>query len=400
MKRLLILLLVLALLLAACDPVETVTPTEEEPTSTATASPSPSATATATATITMTPTATSTPAGEPNPANLLKNPGFEGRYRPVIFGEVNVAPDWEPFYCDEPYMDEKCPALRQGDGNPFELMMGRPEFKPIDRVNYPELVWNGDLAQTWFCFWRTCNAGVFQTFATVAGEQYEVGAMVRSWFNYDDDIPSDLETEDDWAGSVWWIGIDTSGNKKAFDESLTICRFESTPDSPEGKNFYDNWVHIYCSFEAQGDVATVYFGNLRTWPIANNDNYIGEAYAYQLTGVAEDNEPTPTPIATASPAATPEIVLDPSAQILAGYYFPYGGMNTRDEPAITGELVGGLTAGVRTEVYAEQDGWLCIDKNWSLTSGDQYEELVCNKWVAYQVNGYTYGLLNAVDVEY
>ncbi len=263
----------------------------------------PTITATATATTSHTPTATTTPTDPPPPdphdlPNRLANPGFEGSYRPVIFGEVNVASEWEPFYCDEPYMDEKCPAPRQGAGNPIDLLMGRPEFKSMDVYNYPEQVWEGEHSQTWFCFWRTCEAGVFQTFATNKGELYEVGAMVRSWYNYDNDGPSDLVSADDWLGSIWTIAIDTdsdSGVDNAFDPSLVTCNFQSTPDI----QFYDNWVEISCRFMAGGSTATVYFRNLRTWPVANNDNYIDAAYAVQLTGDDDLLEwPTPTPIAT------------------------------------------------------------------------------------------------------
>jgi uncharacterized membrane protein YqjE len=317
MKRLFIIMVVIVWSLTACNltPITpTATPSQDvtvEPLPTDTPIPptgvtplpteTPDATATTTPVIPVTPT---------SPNNLLSNPGFEGSYRPVIFGEVNVAPDWEPFYCDEPYMAEKCPAPRQGDGNPDDLLMGRPEFKPIDFINYPDRVWEGELAQTWFCFWRTCNAGVWQTFLTVPGEQYEVGAMVESWYNYDDDIPSDLETVDDWAGSVWWIGIDINsddGIDNAFDAGLVTCEFPVDPNGSASTNHYDNWVHISCKFTAEGTTATVYYGNSRIWPIVNNDNYLDGAYAIQLSGILDD-QPTPTPIATPETSEVPVTV--------------------------------------------------------------------------------------------
>jgi hypothetical protein len=275
-------------------PTKTLTPT---PTATATDVPLPTAIPTNTlpppptspplptevpATETPKPTNTPGPSNTPAPTktqtqsltgdNRLLNPGFEGAYRPVIFGEVNVAPNWEPFYCDEPYTDEKCPAERRGSGNPLDLMMGRPEFKPIDAAGFPSQVHGGELAQTWFCFWRTCRAGVYQTFATSPGETCKVGAWVRSWSNYDHDPESDLESQDDQDNSQWFIKVDPTGSNRAFDNSNIQITSAFMYDH------YDTWIEISYTFTATGSQATVFFENLRLWPIPNNDSYVDDAY--------------------------------------------------------------------------------------------------------------------------
>lgn len=247
----------------------------------------PTATATATATLvpsnTPTPTATNIPVQDPSPTpidngvdvpanapNRLANAGFEGRVRPVIFPEVNLYEGWEPFYCDEPYTPEKCPALRRGTGNPEWLMMGRPEYKPTDVRNR---VHSGTTAQQWFCFWRTCRAGVFQTVTTTPGATCVAGAWVQSWSSNGTGFTSDLQTLDQRANSTWFIRVDPSGGINAFADGLLISRGFGYSDG-----IYDKYVNIEYEFIATGTRATIFFENLRLWPVANNDNYIDDAY--------------------------------------------------------------------------------------------------------------------------
>lgn len=426
MKRLILVCLILVgLVLAACEPGETVTPTDPGPSTLhpppATATPEASSTATLIPTASLTPTPAQTPTATvpvvyPDPddlPNLLLNPSFEAPYRSVIFGEVNVAHDWEPFYCDEPYMDEKCPAPRQGDGNPEGLLMGRPEFKEKYYGDYPDEVVEGIFSQTWFCFFRTCWAGVYQTFDTKPDELYEVGVWVSSWYNNDDDPLSDLYTLDDWAASVWSIAIDPNsdyGIKNAFDPDLVACEFESTPDTPWDQQFYDHWVKLSCRFIAQGNSATVFFRNLRIWPVANNDNRIDWAYAVALTGDHNPVKvPTPTPRATAqppTPTPTPRPMedreLDPAVRLLVGTYasYPYVSQYERANHSTNSAIVGGLMPGEPVEVYARWqavDGvttWFCIDKNREIVPSPEYDWLnilSCGEWVAYRIGSIQYG---------
>jgi hypothetical protein len=215
-------------------------------------------------------------------SNRLRNPGFEGLVRPVIFPEVNVFADWEPFYCDEPYTPEKCPAERrdtqspprQGYNDP-DLLMGRPEFKPSDVANR---IHSGQTAQQWFCFYRVCRAGVFQTVATSPGETCEVSAWVQTWSASStigtdgQNFTSTTATADDRANSTWFIKVDPTGGTYAFAPSILISQ-------PFTYDFghYDKYIQIRFAFTATSSQATVFFENLRLWPFPHNDSYIDDA---------------------------------------------------------------------------------------------------------------------------
>ena len=295
----------LSSLLVACDR-PTPTPVSTTPTGTATIAPIETSTPTPTMTpipdvtyVTATP-ASSTPVSTPQPAmwgdNLFDNPGFEGSTRSVVFGEVNVFVGWEPFYCDDYMVSGGCAAERQGDGNPYGLMMGRPEYKP---TNVDNRVRSGSTAQQWFCFYRTCRAGVYQTVDTIPGERYRVGAYVQSWSTGNANVTgwqSQLATEDDRANSRWQIAVDLHGGTNAFSDGLLRSRDFTFDDG-----IYDQYVAIGMDFTAIGNETTVFFQDTRLWPFPNNDSYIDDAWIHQL--IVPDTqpttpEPTPTRIST------------------------------------------------------------------------------------------------------
>jgi LysM repeat protein len=220
---------------------------------------------------TVTPTRIVTDPGIPADApNLLANPGFEGSVRSVDFVEVNVFEGWEPFYCDEPYTPEKCPAPRQGSGNPAGLQMGRPEYKLTDIGNR---VHGGQTAQQWFCFFRSCRAGVYQTVTTTPGATCEAGAYVQSWSANGTGFTSDLSTQDERDNATWFIRVNLAGDTFAFSDANLISRGFGYADG-----IYDQYVKISYIFTANSTTTTVFFENLRLWPVANNDNYIDDAY--------------------------------------------------------------------------------------------------------------------------
>ena len=229
---------------------------------------------------TETPSPTTAP-GEPTPTplfavvpedalNLLDNPGFEGETRPVVFGEINVFEGWQPFYCDRPYTPDKCPAPRQGNGNPVGLEMGRPAFQS---TAVPNRVHSGETAQQWYCFRRSCRAGVFQTVEVSPGVSCEAGAWVQSWSADGTGFTSDLETIDARANSNWRIIVDLAGGDYAFAAGLPSSRAFDYDD-----DIYDQYTLIRYTFQTTGPRVTVFFENLRLWPIINNDNYIDDAY--------------------------------------------------------------------------------------------------------------------------
>ena len=267
----------------------TSTPTRT-PTSTATATPTRTSTpftptATLTPTITLTPTATNTrdpnAIDTPTPIvqdveipgnapNLLGSGSFDGDFRTVVFESVKVVDDWEPFYCAEPYTAAACDALRQGNGNPVGLLMGRPSFK---QATSAENVRSGG-AQQWSCNYITCRAGVYQTITTTPGATCEVSVYVRSWSTNGTDRISDLATSADRENSTWFIRVDKAGGTDAFSQSssMEISRGFGYLD-----DIYDNYVQISYIFKATGTQTTIFIDNLRLWPMTRNVNYIDDA---------------------------------------------------------------------------------------------------------------------------
>ena len=156
--------------------------------------------------------------------------------------------------------------------------MGRPEYKPTDIDNR---VYSGTTAQQWFCFYRTCQAGVYQTFSTTPGQICEVGAYVQTWSaptEYGSDgqpNTSDVATEDGRANSQWFIKVDLEGGTYAFADTVRVSRMFTYDDG-----HFDKYARISFTFYATGHQTTVFFENLRLWPFAHNDSYIDDAYAY------------------------------------------------------------------------------------------------------------------------
>ncbi len=264
------------------SPTGTQRPTNT-PTPTFTPSPAQTVTLTVGATPTLTPTASPTEWPTPTPLvpdvnipanapNLFANPGFEGVSRAVGDDTVNVLEGWEPFYCDRPYTVERCPALRQGTGNPAGLMMGRPIFEATQTEGR---VHGGQSAQRWSCNWLTCRGGVFQTVRTTPGATCVAGAYVQSWSTNAAEPFSDLLTRDQRDNSLWIIRVDLAGGTAAFDESpsMLISRGFGYED-----NIYDQYTEISYVFVATGQLTTVFFENLRLWPLTNNSNYLDDAY--------------------------------------------------------------------------------------------------------------------------
>lgn len=414
-KRLrLSLLLALALLLASCTlPAPTGEPTPgatvTEPASTETVPPSetpvpstsiptatdvvetvsvtvistPSAWPSATPTATLAPTSMPAPTASATPGplfapNLFTNGGFESDVRPVGFGEVNVFEGWWPFYCDEPYTPHKCPAYLINAGNPPGLLMGRPEYKPI----YKRSPFSGFNAQQWFCYYRTCVAGVFQTVETTPGMQCEAGAYVQSWSNYDGDLASELDSESDRANSRWFMKVDPEGGQFAFLS-------QNMPPDLDGdfasglwgydQGIYDRWTRIAIEFRAQTSRTTVFFGDARLWPFENNDSYLDAAWLIcwppgtPKPQVEPDvATPPPTPAGTPTPAATPTRIFacDYGADVEANHWFFRSGypLNVRSAPRRAADTYTGKTlyAGTLAPVvclYAasETDRWVYVN---------------------------------------
>jgi hypothetical protein len=304
---------IIALLLAALACATPTTPTGTPPAPTGTLTPT--GTENPVETPTQEPSATPTP--EPG-ANLFVNPGFEGTYDfdeiadrnggTVKFPQVIVPPDWHAWYCDFPYTAGPCPAERRGNGNPTDLVMGRPEYRPI----YKRDPHGGETAAQWFCYDRTCRAGLSQTIDTEPGHTYRALAWVQSWSNYDDDPESELGSQDDQDNSQWRVVVAPESIHQIYNDNGTLVLGAEAGPVLAGTAHYDNWALLSYDFIAKSSRTTVYFENLRLWPIPNNDNYLDDASAVCLD--CNQVFPTPTPIQTPpTPEATPigEEAVDP-----------------------------------------------------------------------------------------
>lgn len=198
------------------------------------------------------------------------NSGFEGNTRAVDSDSVIVFDGWNPFFCDQPYTAERCPAFRQGSGNPEGLLMGSPEFKSIDIATR---IHSGSTAQHWYCFWKSCQGGVYQTIATTPGATCVAGAFVQSWSSNGTSFTSDLQTFDQRSNSTWFIRVDQNGGSDAFADGVLISRGFGYFD-----DIYDQYVEISYIFTATSTQTTVFFENMRLWPVSHNDNFIDDAY--------------------------------------------------------------------------------------------------------------------------
>jgi hypothetical protein len=233
-----------------------------------------------------TPIPTPTPRVTPGPElpNLLANASFDDPFvhpkmddrngGEVAFPEVTVAEGWQPFFCDWPYTAEACPAERRGDGNPDDLLMGRPEFK---RTDLETRVTSGT-AQQWFCFFRACRAGIYQVVETPPDAICDFGVWVQTWSAGDwigDDGPytSFYQTDDERANSSWRLGADPTGGTYAWADTAQW----GEPAGYDAGHF-DHFALVTYQFQTTGTQTTVFIENLRLWPFAHNDSYVDDAY--------------------------------------------------------------------------------------------------------------------------
>lgn len=271
------------------------TPLATPNTPTATTTPQiPTATRTPTGVPTAVPTKTAT--SVPSNQNLFVNPSFEGGATIYAWAgglqlpEVAVVNGWSPLFCDFPYRSTACPALFQGDKNPEGLLMGRPEMRNTD---ISSRVHSGAGAQYWFCFWRACDAGVYQTVNTAVGETCTVSAYVMSWsrFYWDnklsnaDNFLSQFLNDDSYSNSLWRIGVNLNGGTSAYGSSVLNSPWYSLPRSITSINgepiavldHYDKFALLTYTFTAQSERTTIFIRNLRLFPANFNDNSIDDA---------------------------------------------------------------------------------------------------------------------------
>jgi hypothetical protein len=265
------------------------------PSPSARVSPSPIATTTSMPL----PSSTPVPAG----LNLFSNPGFEGNA--TIFtwpgglrlAEVAIVQSWKPAFADFPYTAGPALALFQGTKNPNGLRMGRPEMRETKISNR---IHAGSGAQYWFCQFRACDAGVYQTVQTQPGSVCTVSVWVQSWsrVEFEDGIPAEVNfksqfpNDDAYSNSLWRIVVNPLGGANMFasddvhspwyglPKTITLINGEQIANA----DHYDKYVQLQYTFISKGVQATIFFENLRLFPFRYNDSMVDDAAVICSTG--------------------------------------------------------------------------------------------------------------------
>ena len=177
--------------------------------------------------------------------------------------------------------------------------------------DHPERVFEGATSQRWFCFFGTCDAGVYQVVPTEVGVVYEVGARFQLWsesgkhplddfgnlhdshtFGYQrlplsgiceisrDAGTSDTCSDDDQLNALAYILVNLTGDTFAFSES-NLPAVREYHGYSEG--CYDGWCLVTYRFTANASTTTVFFGSLRHFPFEYNDTYIDDAYVRRVS---------------------------------------------------------------------------------------------------------------------
>lgn len=286
-------------------------------------------------------------------SNLLRNPGFEGQTRTVIFPEVTVFEWWDPYYCDRPYTDQKCPVPLEW--NPYERNMGRPEYTTANRAPqnctsspYLNRVHSGCNGQQWFGAFRVTNGGVQQTVSGLTPGTYELSAWAAMWISDGGAAclarspatnqclargalyKSDVATADDRSAAHVRLGYDPTCSADAFASSVIW-----SPDYGYAEGFYDEFQQMTMTIQVDMNCVSVFIGGTNRYAVGNNNFYIDDASLRRMdhagTATAEPTrtpQPTATPgepicptapacaptIITATPGASPTASRTPSAQ--------------------------------------------------------------------------------------
>jgi hypothetical protein len=268
------------------SPSATDEPGSDTPTPTYTEAPSATLNAsTSTATVnpdpggTLTPTRIFYPTADPNLPNLLPNSGMDEFYDYEQCNEDGcemhkIPVGYETHYCDVHYMPEPCDALMQGNGNPIDLKMRRPEYTIAHAVNYPNRVHSGETAAQWFCYAGACRAGLYRVVETEPGWSCEVGAYFQMWNNYKGGIESEDSTPDDRANITVRIMVNLSGKTLSFLPENASSRWYGYDDF----GGYDKWGKVTYRFVTNDFETTVFFESLVLYPVTNNDVYLDDIY--------------------------------------------------------------------------------------------------------------------------
>jgi LysM repeat protein len=211
------------------------------------------------------------------PANLLKNPGFEGEFHAWSgLQAVNVAHNWTPWW--RTHKESDPPAY-----------YFKPEYKQANGYIYPNRVHGGASAQQWFSFHRTHQAGMYQqVFNVTPGQRYRFSIWAQVWSSSADDSAKSEKP----AYPNLQVGIDPTGNWNAWAATVIWSGTYA---------FYDSWGQLSVEAVAQNNVITVFMRSEPNFPVKHNDMYWDDA---ALVAVSAGGAPAPQP-ATATTSSPP-----------------------------------------------------------------------------------------------
>jgi hypothetical protein len=213
--------------------------------------------------------ASPTPAGPPaQEENLLKNPGFEGRFQTWNgISEIQTAANWTPWWWENSEHDP-----------PYF----RPEFKRAEAAFYPNRVLSGESAQQWFTFHASHVAGMYQqVFNARPGQLYRFTIWTQVWSSLEDNPYSSVFP----ANPHLQVGIDPTGFWNAG--SPDIIWSAEAPMS----GVIDQWGQVSVEGRAQDNIITVFMRTRPEFANKHNDMYWDNAALVAISS----SPPTPYP---------------------------------------------------------------------------------------------------------
>ena len=205
------------------------------------------------------------------PANLLRNPGFEGSYTPWSgINEIQVASNWTPWW------------VERQPGDPGGINH-RPEYKEAAGWLFPDRVHSGSSAQQWFTFYSTHTAGMYQqVFGIQPGARLQFSIWAQVWSSSEDDPGQSVEP-----GRInLQIGLDPTGNTDPWAGTVAWSPVH---------NQYDTWLQVAVEATAQTDAVTVFMKSAPLYPVKHNDTYWDDAVLIPIEASPPTAQPSPTP---------------------------------------------------------------------------------------------------------
>ncbi|MGQ9814147.1 MAG: SH3 domain-containing protein [Candidatus Roseilinea sp.] len=287
--------------------------------------------------------------GAPGPGmNLLSNPGHE---HPGVYfagrGEINVTWSWVPFWQEPP-----------PGADPRDQYYRTPEFRPVFATEYPDRVHSGNGSERWFNFWAlNKQAGVMQEIRNLpvnAPLRFTTWAQLWS-SNQTTQPPHSVED----GNAKIRVCIDQDGGPRDMTDPNLICSEWAQP--------YDKWAQISVDAVALNSTVLALIQSTAEIPVQHNDTYVddscfeilpaagakgiclGAGYVTSAIDAGLVGDIPAAPFPASSQTVQPASSSPPAAAAAAA---PAGNtpktavntakLNVRDQPSLSGEVIGGL----------------------------------------------------------